>query len=285
MPLVLGSNLLASRVQLSMGRTEEKIRSALTRVATGSAVGRDGETGARLALADRLKTQTSVSTVALVNGQQGLSYLATTDAGLAEIDSILTRMAELASQGANTTLSTAQRSSFQLEFSALGSEIERISATSAFNGQQLVSFGSGVTLQVGITSGVESTIQVGSIIATLETLGIGAAGGNLSYSIVDETSELSVSASQLAFSAILGAQDALATQRGAIGAATSRLSASVDLLSATRETLAAAESTVRDADMAHEITEITRLRVLQETQAALLAQANQVPALVLKLLE
>ena len=65
----------------------------------------------------------------------------------------------------------------------------------------------------------------------------------------------------------------------------SRLSASVGLLSATRETLAAAESTVRDADMAHDITELTRLRVLQETQAALLAQANQVPAIVLKLLE
>jgi flagellin len=140
-------------------------------------------------------------------------------------------------------------------------------------------------LQVGITSGAESTIRVESIITTLETLGIGAAGGNLLYSIVDETSELSVSASQLAFSAILSAQDTLTTQRGAIGAATSRLSASVDLLSATRETLAAAESTVRDADMAQEIAELTRLRVLQETQVALLGQANQVPELVLKLLE
>lgn len=285
MPLVIGSNLLASRVQLAMGRTEKEIRSALARVATGSAVGRDGDTGARLALADRLRTQTRVSTVALINAQQGLSYLATTDAGLAEIDSILTRMAELASQGANTTFSTAQRSALQLEFSALGSEIERISATSTFNGQQLISFGSGVTLQVGITSGVESTLRVGSIIATLEALGIGAVDGSLSFSIVDESSELSVSASQLAFSAILSAQDTLATQRGAIGAAVSRLSASVDLLSATRETLAAAESTVRDTDMAHEITELTRLRVLQETQAALLAQANQVPAIVLKLLE
>jgi flagellin len=285
MPLVLGSNLLASRVQLAMGRTEKEIRSALTRVATGSAVGPDGDTSGRLALADRLRTQTRVSSVALLNAQQGLSYVATTDAGLAEIDSILTRMAELASQGANTTLSTAQRSASQLEFSALGSEIERISATTTFNGQQLLSFGSGVTMQVGITSGVDSTISVGSIITTLETLGIGSAGGSLSYSIIDETSELSVSASLLAYSAILSAQDTLTTQRGAIGAATSRLSASVDLLSATRETLATAESTVRDADMAQEIMELTRLRVLQETQSALLAQANQVPALVLKLLE
>lgn len=285
MPLVLGSNLLASRVQLAMGRTEEEIRSALTRVATGSAVGRDGDMGARLALADTLRTQTRISTVALLNAQQGLSYLATTDAGLAEIDSILTRMAELASQGANTTFSTAQRSAFQLEFSALGSEIERISATTAFNGQQLVSFGSGVTLQVGITSGVDSTIRVESIITTLEALGIGAAGGNLLYSIVDETSELSVSASQLAFSALLSAQDTLTTQRGSIGAVTSRLSASVDLLSATRENLAAAESTVRDADMGQEIAELTRLRILQESQVAIFAQANQVPELVLKLLE
>lgn len=284
MPIVLGSNLFASRVQLAMDHTGNKLRSVYHSLSTGTDVSLYGEMGGRLTLADRLRTQTKVATVALRNANEGLSYLATADGGLAEIQNILTRMAELANQGANTTFTSAQRSALQLEFSALGSEIDRISAANTFNGQNTISSGSNITLQVGVTGGSESSIQIQSVVATVLALGLGAASGALSYSISGTTSDGAVTASRLAYSALLNAQDSLALKRGTLDAVTSRLSMAVDFITIARENYTAAESNIRDADTARDVAEFTRLQVLQQTQAALLAQANQLPALVLKLL-
>lgn len=284
MPIVIGSNLFASQVRLSMNRTGEQLRSVYHSLATGSDLSMFGEMGGRLLLADRLRTQARVATIALRNANEGLSYLATADTGLSEIQNILTQMAELASQGANTTFSSAQRSALQLEFSALGSEVERIVVATTYNGQSTISAGANLTLQVGITGGAESSLIVNSVVATLEALGIGAASGALSYSISAATSDLSVIASREAYSAVLNAQDSLALKRGNLGAITSRLATAVDFLAIARENYSAAESNLRDADTAKDVAEFTRLQVLQQSQAALLAQANQVPALVLKLL-
>jgi len=284
MPIVIGSNLFSSRVQLAMNRTSEQLSSVYHSLSTGSDVSIYGELGGRLTLADRLRTQTKVATVALRNANEGISYISTADSALSEMQNILTRMAELANQGANTTFTTAQRSALQLEFSALGSEIDRISAANTFNGQNTISSGSSITLQVGITGGTESSIIIQSVVATVLALGIGTASGALSYSISATTSDLSVTASRLAYSAIMNAQDSLSVKRGTLGAVTSRLSMAVDYLMVSRENYSAAESNIRDADTARDVAEFTRLQVLQQTQSALLAQANQLPALVLKLL-
>jgi flagellin len=267
-----------------MDRTGDRLRSVYHSLSTGSDVSIYGEMGARLLLADRLRTQTKVATVALRNANEGLGYLATADAGLSEIQSILTRMAELASQGANSSFTTVQRSALQMEFSALGSEIDRIAAANTFNGQNTLSSSSSITLQVGITGGAESSIVIQSVLATVQALGIGVASGALSYSISAATAELSVTASRLAFSALLNAQDSLSLSRGTLGAVTSRLAMAVNFLSIARENYSAAESNVRDADTARDIAELTRLQVLQQSQSALLAQANQLPSIVLNLL-
>ncbi len=115
MPIVIGSNLFASRVQFAMDRTGEKLRSVYHSLSTGSDVSIYGEMGGRLTLADRLRTQTKVATVALRNANEGLSYIATADSALSEMQNILTRMAELANQGANTTFTAAQPAPGQLE--------------------------------------------------------------------------------------------------------------------------------------------------------------------------
>lgn len=284
MPITLGSNLFASRVKFQMDRTGEKLQRVYHSLSTGTDVSLYGEMGGRLSLADRLRTQTKVATVALRNANEGLSYLATADSALGEMQNILTRMAELANQGANTTFTSAQRSALQLEFSALGSEIDRISAANTFNGVNTISTGSNITLQVGVTGGAESSIMIQSVTATVLALGLGAASGALSYSISGTTADAAVTASRLAYSALLNAQDSLAIKRGSLGAVTSRLSMAVDYLTVARETYSAAESNIRDSDTASDVAEFTRLQVLQQSQAALLAQANQIPALVLKLL-
>ena len=167
---------------------------------------------------------------------------------------------------------------------ALGSEIERITKANTFNTLNTLSSGSDISLQVGITGGAESSIQISSVVATVAALGLGAVSGSLTYSITGTTADAAVTSSRLAYSALLTAQDSLTIKRGSVSAVTSRLQMAVNFLSTARENYTAAESNIRDSDTARDVAEFTRLQVLQQSQAALLAQANQQPSLVLRLL-
>jgi flagellin len=64
----------------------------------------------------------------------------------------------------------------------------------------------------------------------------------------------------------------------------SRLQVAINALTVSRENFASAESRIRDVDVASEAAELTRLNILQQAGAAVLAQANQQPALALNLL-
>ena len=284
MAITLGSNLFATKVMGQIDRTSQRLKSVYYSLSTGTDLGIDGELGGRVTLADRLRMQTKVATVALRNANEGLSYLATADAGLQEIQNILYRMAELANQSANTTFASAQRSALSSEFVALGSEIERITKANTFNTLNTLSSGSDISLQVGITGGAESSIQISSVVETVAALGLGAVSGSLTYSITGTTADAAVTSSRLAYSALLTAQDSLTIKRGSVSAVTSRLQMAVNFLSTARENYTAAESNIRDSDTARDVAEFTRLQVLQQSQAALLAQANQQPSLVLRLL-
>jgi flagellin len=96
---------------------------------------------------------------------------------MAEIGSVLTRLAELAEQSANGVFSNVQRSNLQLEFTALTAEIERIAVTTEFNGVNLLSGTSTTVFQVGFDGQETSRISFSSTQATLESLGLAAPGG------------------------------------------------------------------------------------------------------------
>ena len=91
-------------------------------------------------------------------------------------------------------------------------------------------------------------------------------------------------ASRLALDAVNNAIASLAIQRGNLGASEARLNVAIKNLSVSRENFAAAESRIRDVDVAAEAAELTRLNILQQAGASVLAQANQQPQLALQLL-
>ena len=194
-------------------------------------------------------------------------------------------MAELAEQSANGTYSTTQRSALASEFVALGSEIERISSTTEFNDLKLLSNSSNISIQVGFDSTASSVVQIDAVLATLNALGLGGANGALTFSINDTSNAFAQTAAAAALDAINSAISTLATNRGAIGAAEGRLSAAVSYLEVARENYIAADSRIRDADVASEVANLVSQQVLQQASAAILAQANQQPAIALSLLQ
>src|SRR5690606_19134172 len=111
-----------------------------------------------------------------------------------------------------------------------------------------------------------------------------ANSSSLSYSLNGVSLEEGQSSSRLALDAVNNAIQSLASTRGTLGAAQSRLQVAINNLSVARENFASAESRIRDVDVASEAAELTRLGILQQAGAAVLAQANQQPSLALSLL-
>lgn len=285
MAVTLGTNIASLQAQRRLGIATEALGATYERLSSGQRINKASDDAAGLAIADSLRADQRVATVAIRNANDGISTIAIADSALGEISNVLTRLAELAEQSANGVFSVNQRSALSNEFVALASEVERIAASTEFNGVKLLSGGSTVTLQIGFDSGSTSQISYTGVQGTLNSLGLaGANSSALVYSINGSTIAEGQSASRTALDAVNLAIESLASTRGRLGAAEARLKVAITNLAVARENFASAESRIRDVDVASEAAELTRLGILQQAGSAVLAQANQQPALALNLL-
>ena len=286
MTLSLSSNISSLSAQRQLQRTSNSLGKVFERLSSGLRINTASDDPAGLQMADKLRAQSRIAGVAIRNANDGLSFTAIADSALDQIGGMLTRMAELAEQSANGVYTNTQRSAMSAEFLALGSEVERVAKTTEFNGLKLLSNSQNITLQVGLDSSANSKITVNKVDGTLYGLGLATIGSSqLTYSIISISEEGSQDAATNALDAVKDALDNLGAKRGTLGAAESRLNTAINYLTVARENYIAAESRIRDADVAMEVAEMVRLQVLQQAGAAVLAQANLQPELVLNLLK
>ena len=284
MAISIGSNITSLQAQRRLDITGGKLSQAFNKLSSGYRINRGADDAAGLAIAESLKAQSRIAGQAIRNTNDGISTIAIADGALGEVANILARLAELASQSANGTLSTTQRSVVSNEFVALSSEIERIASVTEFNGIKLLSGSSQITIQVGTGSGAASQIGYQNQLATLAGIGLGNSAGALVYSINGTTDAGAATAARLALDAVYSAIYSVGAARGTLGGVESRLSTAIANLGVARENLVAAESRIRDVDVAEEAANLTRLNILQQAGTAVLAQANQLPSLALQLL-
>lgn len=284
MTLSIASNIASVRAQRNLGQTTTALGETFQRLSSGLRINSAKDDPAGLILADNLRADARLASVAVRNANDGISITSIADAALGEIGNILSRMAELAEQSANGVYTNTQRSAMSSEFLALGSEIQRIAISTEFNGVNILSNGSNISVQVGIDGTANSRVTIEGVSGLVADLGIGNASGALTYSIISTSEAGSTNAATNALSAISTAISTLGSTRGKIGAAESRLGYAINVITVARENFIAAESRIRDADIAQEVAEMVRLQVLQQAGTAILAQANQQPAAALALL-
>ncbi|MBX7138913.1 MAG: flagellin FliC [Oligoflexia bacterium] len=285
MPITLGTNVASLQAQRRLGQASDKLASTFERLSSGQRINKASDDAAGLAIADSLRADQRVAGVAIRNANDGISTITLADSALGEIGNVLSRLAELAEQSANGVFSVTQRSALSNEFTALASEVERIAATTEFNGVKLLSGNATVTLQIGFDASSTSQISYTGVSGTLSSLGLAANNSSvLTYSINGASTDAGQSAARATLDAVNNAIDSLASTRGRLGAAEARLRVAINNLSVARENFASAESRIRDVDVAAEAAELTRLGILQQAGAAVLAQANQQPSLALSLL-
>ena len=275
MALIVNTNIGALNAQRHLEESGSSLDRALERLSSGVRINNAYDDAAGLAIADRLQRDVRVANQAIRNANDGISALAVGEKALGTVTDILTRLSELASESASGTVTDTQRSSIQNEFTALLSEIGRLSNTTTFNGVQLLSAGTTVTLQVGLDGTSNSQIQFTSV--------DGSVSGVLSLAQTSIAASTQSSA-QSALGLLTSAISTVAQNRGSLGAFESRLLTAVNSLRVASENFSSAQSRIRDADIAAETAALTRGNILQQAGVAVLAQANQNPQIALQLL-
>jgi flagellin len=285
MAINLRTNVPSLIAQRNLSQSTGQLSTAYERLSSGLRINKASDDAAGLAIAESLKADARVATVGIRNANDGISVINIGDQAIGQISNVLSRLAELAEQSANGVYANSQRSALQNEFNALTSEIERIALTTKFNGLNLLSGGTEVIFQVGFDGSSLSQVSFKGVAASLQSLGLAKAGSSdLTFSILANTDALSQEAARSALDAVNAAITSVTRNRGTLGAAQSRLEVTISNLQVARENFSAAESRIRDVDVASEAAELTRLNILQQAGAAVLAQANSQPQLALQLL-
>ena len=284
MPVRIFNNIASLNAQRILGINNDRLALSVERISSGIRINRAADDAAGLGISEALRSDIRALRQAVRNSNDGIALINVAEGALNEQSSILIRLRELASQAATGTVGSTERAPIQLEFNALRNEIDRISATTQFNGQGLVdgslastvSSANQVLIQVGIDSGANSRInlneQINLTAVTSSSLGIDT---------------LSVTAAAQALTTLDTINTAISkvTQaRGQVGAVQNRLTRSVGNLSVSIENLQAAESSIRDADIAKEIADLTRNQILVQSATAMVGQANLIPQSILLLL-
>ena len=275
MGLRINTNVNSLTAQHRLSAHRENLELTQDRLASGSRIVRPMDDAAGLAISENLRSTVRATGQNIKNAQEGFLLLQTADGNLNEITNIVIRMKELATQAASDTNGDKERGYLDDEYQELKAEINRISASTLYNGRPLLNGEGGmVEIQVGPKNNdsVDRIQVANNFQVDLDTLGLESA----SIASADGAREV-LEPTDLAL-------DKIASVRGAIGAGESRLNSSIGSLMHYEENSSAAYSKIRDADIASETAQLTKSSILSQAGVSVLAQANSAPQLALKLL-
>lgn len=276
--LGVNTNVASLAVQTNLNNAHDALSTSMTRLSSGLKINSAKDDAAGLQIATRMNSQIRGQTVAVKNANDGISMAQTAEGALQESTNILQRMRELAVQSTNDTNGVSDRAALQGEFSQMSAELTRISSSTNLNGKNLLDgSASSITLQVGSGTGASNQISL-DLSKPFDALTLK----------VDDTSVNISAGSGDALSAISAIDDALNTinsTRADLGATQNRLSSTISNLQNITQNVTAALGRVQDTDFAAETANLTKQQTLQQASTSVLAQANQLPSAVLKLLQ
>ena len=276
--------------------------SSLAKLSSGSRIVRASDDAASLAVGTKLKADVTALKQAQVNASQASSVLQVADGALAQTVDILMRMKALSVQSQSGSVSDDERKFLDKEFQALAAQIDAIANQTKFNNTVLLDgtldttalpdAGEALSFQVGVASTDVINFELPEV--TLARLGgddiLDEDGLNPDDRyLADDGSGDPASVAERELAIVAGnILDAAISQlnefRSNVGALISRFEFASANLATTIENLDASRSVLLDVDMAAEMSNFSSKQVLLQASVAMLAQANQQPQQLLKLL-
>ncbi len=279
----------------NMKKTEFNLNKSLERLASGYRINRAADDAAGLYIADQLKTYALSLEQGTRNAQDGVSVAQIAQGSLTEVYNILNDIKTKAIQASDSTLDSTARRQIQQDVNKLVDAISKIFSDTEFNGINLFNSASStnfiihyggrkdqsltLTLDVATVSKSESTgsayttVKIGSNVYSINL------GGSIStnYSTAANLANTTVQTVDNLIKAI----DNLNAKMGSYQIELEKIISNNETQ---RINTSEAESRIRNVDMAEEMSKFTKYQILMQSGTAMLAQANQVPQMVLQLI-
>ena len=287
--LSIFTNSAAMSSTNSMNRATGALNVAMERLGTGKRINSAADDAAGLQIATRLQGQTNGMGVAMNNINKATAMMQTAEGAFDEVNNILFRMKDLATQAADDTNNADDRKSLQGEFDALNAELNNIMSNTSYGSEQLLSAVSGaVSGTVDGKLGKEMQFQIGA--SSKETLKVNLSSelGSVVMALSGLTSASAISTNAASANAMLtsitGALDKVGGIRSALGANINRLGHTAANLANMRDNTQLNLGAIQDADFAAEASQMSRRNMLTQSSQAMLKQANQMGSMVLGML-
>ncbi|MFN7684225.1 MAG: flagellin [Oligoflexia bacterium] len=277
MGLRINTNVPSLVAQRNLRSTRGSLDKSLERLSSGSRINHAGDDAAGLAISESLRAQIRGISQAERNAQDGVSMVQVAEGALAEVSNLLIRMRELAVQAASDTVGPNERRFLDVEFKQALEEIDRIAHSTEYNGVRLLD-GSAPTFEIQIGT------KNNPMIDRVRLFDAGAADCNVVSLGLNLTSVSDKPGAQNSLGAIDQALSSVVSTRAEFGAMQNRLQSVITNIGISKENLASANSRVRDADLAEEVSELTKNQILMQAGVSVLAQANNAMKSTLSLL-
>lgn len=293
MGMRIRTNVTSLVAQRHLSNNNKTLGESLERLSSGYRINKSRDDAAGLAVSENMRGKIRGLNQAKRNANDAVSMLQVAEGAMNEMGNILIRMRELTVQAASDTLGDRDRSFLNREYVQLAHEIDRIAATTEFNGNKFF-------VEDSDNPMTEYIIQVGTnntpVDSNQDTLSINLEGLKFTTADLGITTESEIGPKNmeeegparndiaLRLTTIDDALERLASERATLGSMQSRLDSTINNLSISVENLNTSMSRIRDVDYANETSELAKKRILSQSNLSVLSQANQLPEMALTLL-
>ena len=298
----INNNIPALNTHRILNINTEAMQKTLEKLSSGKRINRASDDAAGLAISQKMKAQINGLKQASRNSLDGISLIQTAEGALNEVHSMLQRMRELCVQGANGVYKDEDLGAVADEIKELTEQINKIATDTEFNGIPILKgdlevSGSGsqtLRLQIGADKGQFIELEMKDMNVTVTDSsgsGLNIIGSGMLISDINGSGKYTIGSGALTspifekcITVYNNAVNEVAHMRSKLGAYQNRLEHTIKNTDNTVENLTSSMSRIEDVDMASEMSEYTKLNILQQAGTAMLAQANELPQTVLQLL-
>lgn len=269
----INTNLQSLDARFSLDKINKDLAKTQLRLSTGLRINRAEDDAAGFSLAAKLSSRIAGLEQALANTGDAKSVLDIAESSFNSILDLLTTMKTKATQAANDTLSTDERTFIQNQVNSLATEIDSLVSQTVYQSNNLIDGNYNATFQVGERTSDTVNVQLAQGGNGFDSTDLGIASGTINVS--------SQAGAQTSMDAVDLAITTVADIVNQLGIYQTQLSIREEILTQAINSNSAARSRIQDADFAKEQSEVIKLQILQQTAIAALAQANFAPQAVL----
>lgn len=293
--LSINTNPVSMASVNAINKSNSSLATSMERLATGNRINSSADDAAGKQIANRLQAQSNGMNQAMRNVSDATALLQTADGTFDEMNNILGRMQDLATQAANGTYSDEDRAAMQSEFDELGHQMSDMMQNTTYGGTNLFGtsgqFSGAVTFQVGAESTDTMSVDISSQLSSLTT-SLGALSKAFSTdqsanatSTTSGSELMTASSANATIAQVQDAMKAVGSIQSSLGASINRLNDTASNLQNMKDNTDAAVGNIMDTDYATEASNMTKQQMLMQTGISMLKQSNSMSSMVSSLLQ